>query len=109
MKQKNFSIQNLFSKSVPNRGELFETLLKNDEVTIEVIISSDLPEPTLYNQPDDEAVLLITGSAHLLINGEEIIMSPGDFLHIPANTPHKVLKTEKGTRWLAIHTKGAIC
>ncbi len=27
----------------------------------------------------------------------------GDFFVIPANTPHRVLKTEKGTRWLAIH------
>jgi len=109
MKQKNFSIQNLFSKSVPDKGELFETLLQNGDVTIEVIVSSDSPEPVEYNQPHDEAVLLITGNAHLLINEEVIIMNPGDFLHIPANTPHKVLKTEKGTRWLALHTKGAIC
>ncbi|WOE69738.1 cupin domain-containing protein [Hydrogenimonas thermophila] len=109
MKYKHFSIQNLFSKSVPNSGELFETLLKNDEVTIEVIISSNSPEPTQYNQTYDEAVLLITGKANLLINEKEVVMNPGDFLHIPANTPHKVLKTEKGTRWLAIHTKGALC
>jgi len=109
MKYKNFSIQNLFSKPVPNSGELFETLLKNDQVTIEVIVSSNSPEPTLYNQSNDEAVLLITGKAHLFINGEEVIMNPGDLLHIPANTPHKVLKTEKGTRWLAIHTKGVLC
>jgi cupin 2 domain-containing protein len=109
MKEKNFSIQNIFSKPTPQNGELFETLLKSDEVTIEVIISSDSPEPTLYNQPYDEAVLLISGKATLMIEDREIIINSGDLLHIPANTPHKVLKTEKGTKWLAIHTKGALC
>ncbi|RUM44650.1 MAG: cupin [Hydrogenimonas sp.] len=102
-------MKNLFEYAVPTHGEWFKTLLQNDNVTIEVIVSSDTPEPKVYNQPHDEAVLLIDGEATLELQGQEITMRPGDFLHIPAHTPHRVLKTAKGSRWLAIHTKEALC
>ncbi|WP_456380868.1 cupin domain-containing protein [Hydrogenimonas sp.] len=101
--------KNLFDIAVPDRGEFFETLLKNDEVTIEAIVSSETPEPVLYRQENDEAVLLLEGGATLQIDGRKITLGPGDFLHIPAHTPHRVLETERGTRWLAIHTKKPLC
>ena len=100
---------NLFEKAVPDASETFETLLRNDHVVIETIVSSDTPNPVLYDQEHDEAVLLLEGSALLWIEGKEIALKPGDFLHIPAHTRHKVLATQKGTRWLAIHTKEPLC
>ncbi|WP_201352388.1 cupin domain-containing protein [Hydrogenimonas urashimensis] len=102
-------VKNLFDKAVPATGESYETLLKNDDVTIELIVSSDQPEPILYHQPNDEAVLLLEGEATLWIDGRHITLKSGDFLHIPAKTPHKVLETSCGTRWLAIHTKAPLC
>ena len=102
-------LKNLFEKGVPETGECFETLLGNEDVTIELIVSSDHPEPILYHQPKDEAVLLLKGKATLWLDGRHITLEPGDFLHIPAETPHKVLTTEKGTRWLAIHTRAPLC
>ncbi len=100
---------NLFDFPVPDTGEEFHTLLKNRSLRIETIVSSDTPEPLLYRQEHDEAVLLLAGGALLWIDGKEVQLQPGDFLHIPAHTPHRVLKTEKGTRWLAIHTKEPTC
>ncbi|WP_457597504.1 cupin domain-containing protein [Hydrogenimonas sp.] len=97
-------VTNLFQPKPPAKGERFETLLRNDHCTIELIVSSDTPEPTLYDQPHDEAVLLIEGEATLWVEGKEIAMREGDFLHLPAHTCHRVLSTAPGTRWLAIHT-----
>jgi len=102
-------LKNLFDAAVPEKGEYFETLLKNDDVAIEMIVSSDTPEPVLYHPVKDEAVLLLDGEATLWIDGRHVTLKPGDFLHIPAHTPHRVLETRKGTRWLAIHTKEPLC
>ncbi|WP_353661765.1 cupin domain-containing protein [Hydrogenimonas sp. SS33] len=102
-------LTNLFEKAIPHTSETFETLLHNDHLTIEAIISSDRPDPLLYDQDHDEAVLLLEGSAHLWIEGRKIVLKPGDFLHIPAHTRHKVLSTDRGTRWLAIHTREPLC
>ena len=90
---------------VPAEGENFVPLLQNDSVTVEAIISSDRLEPKLYDQDHDEAVLLYAGEAVLQIEGREVTMKPGDILHIPAHTAHRVLRTKPGTRWLAIHSR----
>ncbi len=96
-------VQNLLEAAAPKSGELFEKLFENGYTDIELIVSSDRPETVLYNQPHDEAVLLMEGSATLEMEGEVVELKRGDFFIIPANTPHRVLKTEKATRWLAIH------
>jgi len=101
--------RSLLNIETPEIGEYFETLLKNEDVSIEVIVSSDRPEPILYHQQKDEAVLLIEGKATLWVDGKHVTLLPGDFLHLPAHTPHKVLETQKGTRWLAIHAKAPLC
>lgn len=102
-------LKNLYDIAVPEKGESFETLLRNGNVTIETIVSSETPEPVLYRQENDEAVLLLEGEATLCIDGKDVTLGPGDFLHIPAHTPHRVLETRRGTRWLAIHTKEPLC
>jgi len=99
----------LFERPVPETGEVFEVLARNDRLTVELIVSSDTPEPLLYDQDHDEAVVLLEGGATLWVDGEEIEMGPGDYLCLPAHTPHKVLATRKGTRWLAIHAKEPLC
>jgi cupin 2 domain-containing protein len=55
-------------------------------------------------------VLLLSGKARLEIAGETFALSSGDYLFIPAHTPHRVLQTsveptatEPGCTWLAIH------
>jgi len=89
----------------PATGEVFETLLQSQGVMVERITSSSTPEDTSYEQPADEWVCLLQGEAELTVAGERIRMRAGDFLHLPARTPHRVLLTSEDPRcvWLAVH------
>jgi len=100
---------NLYDTEVPADGEIFQTLLHAKHLRIELIVSSEEPEERLYDQPHDEAVLLLDGCASLWIDGRVVALQPGDFLLIPARTPHKVIRTDPGTRWLAIHSEEKLC
>ncbi len=87
------------------RGEHFQELLRTGNVRIERILSSDRPEPTLYDQPWDEWVLLLRGRATLEVKGKTLHMQAGDYLFIPARTQHRVLATSPDPQclWLAFH------
>ena len=87
--------------------EVFEDILKRENIRIERIISQghSAPETGWFDQDEKEWVIVLTGSATLLFEGEdEIELSAGDYLMIPAHQRHKVLKTdpEQPTIWLAI-------
>jgi cupin 2 domain-containing protein len=84
-------------------SEIFETILKHKNVEIKKIISNTLKIPQTFCQKEDEFVVLLKGCAKIEINGEIKKLKAGDYLFIPANTPHKVLKTKKIAIWLAIH------
>jgi len=97
---------NLFADlPVPATGEAFETLLHHRNLVIERIASSATPEPCLYDQVQDEWVLLVQGQATLELAGESLTLGPGDHLFIPAGTPHRVLVTsvEPPCLWLVVH------
>jgi cupin 2 domain-containing protein len=97
---------NLFQGlQVPEVGEVFDTLLCRGPVRIERILSSAEPDPVLYDQPQDEWVLLLEGHATLWVAGEALELGPGDHLFIPARTPHRVVRTsrEPPCLWLAVH------
>ena len=94
---------NIYDYITPNSGEEFTTLLETKNIKITRIVSSDKLEVLEYCQEEDEFVILIEGKATLEINGKKITLIRGDTLYIPANTKHKVLSTQKGTLWLAIH------
>ncbi|MCG6896639.1 MAG: cupin domain-containing protein [Thiocapsa sp.] len=89
------------------RGEAFNELLSCANVRIERILSSDTPEPVLYDQVQDEWVCLLRGEAELWVNGETVRMGPGDYRFIPARTPHRVVTTSTEPRclWLAVHIR----
>jgi cupin 2 domain-containing protein len=89
----------------PATGEAFEELLRRRNLVIERIASSGHPEPVLYDQVQDEWVLLLQGEATLELAGEALELGPGDHLFIPAHTPHRVLRTSQQPRclWLAVH------
>ena len=90
-------------KLPPLDSEIFETILKHKNVEIKKIISNTLKTPQTFIQKEDEFVVLLKGCAKIVINGEIKKLKAGDFLFIPANTPHTVLKTKKIAVWLAIH------
>jgi len=68
------------------------------------------PEGEWYDQPDWEWVALLKGAAGLRIEGEAEVraLAPGDFVHIPAHTRHRVEWTaaDEPTVWLALHYEG---
>ncbi len=97
---KNNFFENL---NIPEEDENFETLLKCKNIIIERIVSSDNIKPKEYKQEQDEWVILMKGNAEIEVDGKKFILNEGDYIFIPSKTSHRVLKTEKGTIWLAVH------
>lgn len=89
----------------PTKGEVFDEILRCRNLRIERIVSSPEPDPGLYDQVQDEWVLLLQGSASLDLAGNEVELGAGDCLFIPAHTPHRVCSTSSEPRcvWLAVH------
>lgn len=91
------------------RDELFQEILQRPGVRIERIVSSGQATPAgeWYDQGWDEWVLLLSGSAGLLLEGEEgpRTLAPGDYLLLPARCRHRVEWTDPDlkTVWLAVH------
>ena len=99
-----------FLKNIPGNlpEELFETMVKNDHVHIERIISKGhtSPKEGWYEQNQNEFVLLLKGAARLEFeDGRVVSMGAGDWLEILAHQKHKVVWTEPEgeTVWLVVH------
>ena len=94
---------NLYPDTFPDSGETFTPLLEHPNARILRIVSSDDIEPILYDQEEDEWVVVIEGEAVLEIERNETVLHRGESLLIPAHTKHRVLRAERGTVWLAVH------
>lgn len=95
---------NLFADSAPPaQGERFESLLRLRGLHLERIVSSAQPEPGEYCQEQDEWVVLLRGEALLEVAGQRRALAAGDYVFLPARTPHRVLSTSAGALWLAAH------
>lgn len=96
---------------LPRAGstEAFEQLLARPGLRIERIVSHGqaTPDGEWYDQAWDEWVLLVSGGAGLLVEGEAAprTLGPGDYLLLPAHCRHRVAWTDPGraTVWLAVH------
>ncbi|MDQ0463379.1 cupin 2 domain-containing protein [Caulobacter ginsengisoli] len=102
-------VDNIFD-DIPDEApeEIVTALLSRPGVRIERIVSTGQSSDWM-TQAWDEWVLLVTGSAGLLIADEpELILSAGDCLLIAANTRHRVAWTDpdQPTVWLAVHLGG---
>ncbi len=101
---------NLFADldRVPTAEE-FTALLSTPNVKIERIVSHGQASPPgfWYDQDWAEWVVVLAGSAGLLLDGEEAprTLAPGDHVHIPAHRRHRVEWTDARapTVWLAVH------
>lgn len=102
-------MQNLFAdipRALPE--ERFDTLIETGAVHIERIVSRGQASPAAgwYEQPRNEWVMLVQGSARLAFaDGREVDLGPGDWLEIPARQKHRVAWTdpEQESVWLAVH------
>lgn len=101
---------NLFGDTAPSSdGERFDTLLSRQGIRIERIVSHGQASPPgfWYDQPQDEWVVVLQGSAEFEMQGENAIrrLGPGDYLLIPAHCRHRVARTDRPTVWLAVHVE----
>lgn len=95
------NIQNLFDNSAPPAaGERFDTLLHHRNLVIERISSSSDIPLTQYVQTQDEWVLLVQGAADIEIDGQTKPLKSGDFVFLPANTPHCVKSVNLVAAWI---------
>jgi cupin 2 domain-containing protein len=102
--QRKQSIENLFAEAgAPAHGERFDTLLAHRNLRIERIVSAADIEAVEYVQPQDEWVLLVRGEATLDIAGAVRELRAGDYVFLPARTPHTVRRVSAGALWLAVH------
>jgi cupin 2 domain-containing protein len=89
--------------------EVFTGLLSTGHVRIERIVSFGQTSPAgfWYEQAEGEWILLLEGSAQLRLGEQIVDLIPGDYLNIPAGTPHRVEKTAGNgpTIWLAVFYK----
>ncbi|MDQ7817567.1 MAG: cupin domain-containing protein [Melioribacteraceae bacterium] len=102
-------IKNIFC-DIPEKpdNELIEVLLNNPAFKMERIISQGhaSPDNFWYDQDKNEFVLLISGSAKISFEKEDIVeIRPGDYFIIPAHKKHRVEFTKPGekTIWLTLH------
>ncbi len=104
-------IPNSIFSNIPDSftEEIFETILKTDYFNLERIISMGQATPPgeWYDQDTNEWVILLSGSAGLLFEGDKevCVMKPGDYVHIPAHRRHRIEWTDPNqkTIWLALH------
>lgn len=89
--------------------ELVTVLLAAPHVRIERIVSAGQASPPgfWYDQEWSEWVIVLAGSAGLLVEGEAEPrhLKPGDHLHLPAHKRHRIEWTDRAraTVWLAVH------
>ncbi len=88
--------------------EVVESLVDNDKVTIERIISKGhtSPDSGWYDQDSNEWVIVLKGAAVLSFADESTVkLKAGDHINISAHEKHRVSWTDPDieTIWLAIH------
>ena len=88
-------------------NELFEELIRAENVRIERIISKGhtSPEQGWYDQIENEWVVILEGAGVVLFeDGAEVTLRRGDYINIPSHARHKVTWTDPDvlTVWLAI-------
>lgn len=87
----------------PADGERFDEVVSTAAFRIEHILSGQVDTPAEHLATTDEWVLVLDGAATLEVYDERVEVRTGDWLFIPANLPHRLLRVEPGTRWLAVH------
>ena len=90
----------------PDRGELIEQVAAIGGVAIQQILSGRLDSAQDYSQAHDEWVLVLSGRAVVEVEGKPKVLVSGSWMFIPAGVHHRLVETEAGTSWLALHATG---
>lgn len=98
------AVDNLFRNLCFNsQGEQMDRLFASGKVRVERIASSGQTSG-IYDQEEDEWLVLLQGRAELLLveSGERLILERGDHLHIAAGCRHRVTYTSDDCLWLCV-------
>lgn len=99
---------NIFKQIPKDRtDEVFEDIIKTEQVRIERIISEGhyTPEGDWYDQTENEWVTVLQGEGVIeYIDGTTLTLGVGDYVDIPAHVKHRVKSTSTTsiTVWLAV-------
>ncbi|MCW8831042.1 MAG: cupin domain-containing protein [Gammaproteobacteria bacterium] len=101
-------MNNIFD-SIPESidKEIFDTIVKSENIRIERIISRGhaSPESGWYDQGQNEWVIVVKGGAVISFEDDEPVkLDEGSYINIPAHKKHKVDWTDPDTEtiWLAV-------
>lgn len=88
-------------------GEVITTLLENEKIRIETIVSygNASPDDFWYCQNEDEWVLLTNGKAQIQFEDEFVDLCKDDHMLIPAYKKHRVSYTSDDAEWLCVFIK----
>ena len=97
------------AKNLPD--EVFELLAAGKKFKLEKIISTGQcsPEDHWYDQECSELVILLKGSAKILLktteDEKEVLLNSGDYLLISPHQKHRIICTDlkEPTVWLALY------
>lgn len=90
------------SSNAPAHGESTRFVAQLGGAMVEEIHSGTLDGPDDYCSEVDEWVVVLAGAATLVIDGERLDLTPGDWVLLPAGTEHTLVRTEPGTHWLTV-------
>jgi cupin 2 domain-containing protein len=92
----------------PAAGEDFHQIARLGGARVEHIVSSASADASEQVQAWDEWVVVLSGSAELVVGSETLPLAAGDWVLIPAGAVHRVTRCEAGTQWLAVHGGGPV-
>lgn len=88
----------------PSEGEAHHDVATARGFRVEHIRSGRVSTPVEFLQLHDEWVVVLEGSAVLEVGDERAELVAGDWVLVPGGVPHRLLRVEPGTAWLAVHS-----
>lgn len=74
--------------------ELFKVLMNTDRSQLAVMVLQNGQESGAFGSDhpqSDQFLLVLEGTGQLVLQGEDILLEPGDAVVIPAGQPHQVI------------------
>ena len=78
-------------------------VVQRRHVPAEILSRNAVDHGLLYTNRGRVAVIGPATAAAVEAAGHVVELGPGDWVLIPAGTPHRVLQTAPGTQWIAVH------
>ncbi|HEY5250443.1 MAG TPA: cupin domain-containing protein [Acidimicrobiales bacterium] len=88
--------------AAPAQGENLTRLADLRHAAVDQILSGRLDGPVDYCEDEDEWVVVLHGAATLVVDDEQMELGPGDWVLLPARTPHRLVETRPETSWLTV-------